>query len=70
MRISSVQTSIITPKSTGYAATAALGATVLSGVSKNRTLQKAHKPLACVATVLVFLHIGIIEYYHLKYRSK
>lgn len=62
--------SIITPKTTGYSAAAGLGIAVISGAAKNKTLRKIHKPAAWAATGLTALHIGLIEYYHLKYKSK
>ena len=40
MEIKRIQSTIITPKTTGYAATASLGLAVLSGVSKNKTFRK------------------------------
>lgn len=61
--------SIITPKSTGYAATTALGLAVWSGVSKNKTFRKQHKPLAYITAALTAIHIGLIEYYHHKYKK-
>lgn len=61
--------SIITPKTTGYAATVSLGLATASGISKNKTFRKAHKPLAYVTAALTLLHIGLIEYYHYKFRK-
>lgn len=68
MKASSVN-SIITPKTTGYAATTALGLAVWSGVSKNKTFRKQHKPLAYLTAILTAIHIGLIEYYHHKYKK-
>ena len=62
-------TSWITPKSTGYAATAAM---ILSGtraVSKNKFVQKYHKPISYVALTLTALHIAVVEFYHHKYKK-
>ncbi len=70
MKVNSVnKNSIFTPKTTGYAATAGLTAAVLSGVSRNKTFRKAHKPLACLTAILTAVHIGLIEYYHHKYKK-
>lgn len=60
--------SVITPKSTGYAATAILTTSILSGVSKNRTFRKQHKTLAYLSAALTVLHVGLIEYYHSKFK--
>ncbi len=57
------------PKTTGYAATVGLGLTVWSGISKNKKFRKAHKPLAYITTIFTALHIGLIEYYHHKYKK-
>ena len=59
-------TPLLTPKTTGYGATAALGLSVLSGVSKNKSFRKSHKFFAYLAMALTALHIGLIEYYHHK----
>lgn len=61
--------SIITPKTTGYVATASLGLATVSGISKNKTFRKTHKPLAYITAVLTALHIGLIEYYHYKFKK-
>ena len=68
MKIQSVN-KIITPKSTGYAATVGLGLSVWSGISKNKTLRKKHKPLAYITAGLTAIHIGLIEFYHHKYKK-
>ena len=60
---------IITPKSTGYAATVGLGLSVWSGVSRNKSFRKTHKLLAYITAALTLLHIGLIEYYHHKYKK-
>lgn len=62
--------SIVTPKTTGYVSAAGLGVTVLSGICSNKTVKKAHKPLAWATAGLTLLHIGLIEYYHYKYKHK
>ncbi len=69
MKINSIQ-QVITPKTTGYAATAGVGISIYSGISKNKNIKKFHKPLAYITTVLIALHIGLIEYYHNKFKSK
>ncbi len=70
MKVDSVKkNSIITPKTTGYAATVGLGASVWSGISRNKTFRKQHKPLAYITAFLTAAHIGLIEYYHHKYKK-
>ena len=69
MKIEKIQ-QYITPKSTGYSATAGLCLTVTSGMSKNKTIRKTHKPFAWITAGLTALHIGLIEYYNYKFRGK
>lgn len=70
MKVNSVsKNSIVTPKTTGYAATVGLGATMLSGVSRNKTFRKTHKPLSYITTLITLIHIGLIEYKHHKYKK-
>ena len=70
MKVDSVKPNqIITPKTTGYAATVTLGASILSGISKNKTFRKQHKVLAYLSAALITLHIGLIEYYHHKFKA-
>lgn len=66
MKVDSVQRNYITPKTTGYAATATLGIAVLSGVSKNKSFRKTHKPFAYISAFLTAIHIALIEHYHHK----
>lgn len=61
--------SVITPKTTGYAAAAAMGLCMYSAVTKNKALKKAHKPLAWTTAIAAVLHTGLIEYYNYKYRG-
>ncbi len=70
MKVSPVHPSIFTPKTTGYASAAAMGACVLSAVSKNKTFKKMHKPLSLAAVLLTVFHVGLTEYYNYKYRVK
>lgn len=70
MKVNSInKNSIITPKTTGYAATVGLGATVLSGVSRNKAFRKTHKPLSYITALITLIHIGLIEYKHYKYKK-
>lgn len=69
MKVASVCQNYITPKTTGYTATTALGISVLSGVSKNKNFRKMHKTSAYIAAALTAIHIGLIEYYHNKYKK-
>ena len=68
MKIDKLQ-SYITPKTTGYSAVTAMGITALSGISKNKSIKKLHKPFAVVSIGFTALHVGLIEYYHYKYKS-
>ena len=70
MKVNSIQPQIFTPKTTGYAAAAGMGITLLSAVSKNKTFKKVHKSASWLTALLTILHIGLIEYYHYKYRAK
>lgn len=67
--ISSSQKPIITPKNTGYAATAGLILTTATAFSKNKTLRRSHKFLGGIAIALTLLHIGIVKYLHSKYKK-
>ena len=69
MKVANIS-SYITPKTTGYAAAAGLGFASLSGLTKNKSLKKMHKPFAIISSALTLFHIGLIEYYHYKYKSK
>ena len=60
---------IFTPKTTGYTATVGLGLSIASGVSKNKSFRKTHKPLAYITTAITALHIGLVEYRHYKYKK-
>jgi len=71
MKVSSItENKIITPKTTGYTALAAVGLTAASRISKNKNLHKAHKPISCAAILLTVLHASLIEYYHHKFKAK
>ena len=61
---------IITSKTTGYAATTSMALAIYSGVTKNKTLKKQHKFWGYLSVLLTAVHIGLIEYYHAKYKSK
>ena len=69
MKVDKIQ-QYITPKSTGYASTVGLCLTVMSGISKNKTIRKTHKPFAWITAGLTALHIGLIEYYNYKFKHK
>jgi len=68
MKTEKIQSAIITPKTTGYAAAAGMGLSVLS--AKNKNLKNFHKTSAYVTAGLTFLHIGLIEYYNFKFKNK
>lgn len=67
MKVDSVKQNYITPKTTGYAATTALGLSVVS--AKIKPMRKTHKPFAYIAALLTAAHIGLIEYYHHKFKK-
>ncbi len=62
MKVHSIK-SYVTPKTTGYSAAAALGLAVLSGVSKNKSFRKTHKPFAYISVFLTAAHTILIESY-------
>ena len=61
---------LLNPKNTGYAALGALALTTLRATSKNKTVKKYHKTLGWITTGLTALHVGLIEYYHMKFKKK
>lgn len=67
MKVDSVRQNYFTPKTTGYAATTALGMSVVS--AKVKPLRKTHKPFAYASLILTALHIGLIEHNHHKYKK-
>ena len=67
MKIEKIQ-SIITPKTTGYTAAGAFGLAIASGMSKNKTFRKSHKTFGWIGVIATIAHIGLIEYYHYKYK--
>ena len=69
MKISSLK-SYITPKTTGYTAAGGIVLTALSGFSKNKSLKKAHKPLAYVTAALTAVHIALVEYNYYQWKHK
>ena len=70
MKVNTINSAILTPKSTGYAAAAGIGLSVLSGLSKNKAIKKTHKPLSVLTAFFTILHIGLIEYYNYKFKNK
>ena len=70
MKVNNIQSQIFTTRTTGYAAAAGMGISVLSAVSQNKNFKKIHKPVSWLTVLLTVLHIGLIEYYHYKYRAK
>ena len=70
MKVNSIQSQIFTPKTTGYASAVGMGITLLSGLSKNKAFRQVHKPASLLTVLLTILHVGLIEYYHYKYRAK
>ena len=71
MQVDKIQSNrFITPKTTGYASAVCMGTAIVSGISKNRTIRKTHKPSAYIGAILTVLHIGLIEYYHSKFKKQ
>ena len=70
MQVSNIHSTFFTPKTTGYISAAGLGLSVWSGLSKNKTITKAHKPLAVITAFFTIMHIGLIEYYNYKFKNK
>ena len=60
---------IINSKTTGLAAAASMGLTLLGTTKINKSLSKYHKSLGIISGLLALLHIGIIEYNHRKYKK-
>ena len=69
MEIEKLQSSILTPKTTGYLSAVSLGTSLYSGITKNKTAKKIHKPSAWLALIFTILHVGLIEYYNQKYKK-
>lgn len=69
MKIEKIQ-SYINPKTTGYGSASGIALTVMSGISKNKTIRKTHQPFACATAFLTILHVSLIEFYNYKYRGK
>lgn len=62
--------SIITPKTTGYAAGVALAVATTRAFTKAKSIRKTHKFWGYLAAALTLLHIGNVEYLHFKYKNK
>ncbi len=60
---------IITPTSTGIAATAALGITTARAFVKSKPINKTHKVIGILTALLTLFHIGTVGYYHHKYKK-
>ena len=60
---------ILTPRNTGYAAAAALILASGRAITTNKSVKRTHKMLGWLALGLTVLHIGLIEFYHLKFKN-
>ena len=69
MNIEKIQ-AYINPKTTGYTAIAGLGLTAASAYGKNKYIKKAHKPFAFITALAAIVHVGQIEYYKHKFKTK
>lgn len=67
--IASRQQYFLTPRNTGYAAAGAMLLTSVRAFSKDKKIIKSHKLLGYITAALTTLHIGLIEYYHHKYKK-
>ena len=71
MKVSSIsQNKYISPKTTGYAATGGLVLSMYSGLCKNRTMKKIHKPASYFTAIMTAIHIALVEYNSYKYKNK
>lgn len=61
---------ILNSKLSGYVATAGVGAAIISGISKNKTLRKNHKYTASFSAVTLIWHIFSVEYNKHLYKMK
>ena len=61
--------SFLTPKNTGYAAAGAVALTTVRAFTNKNNITKSHKILGYIAVSLTLLHIGLVEYLHLKYKK-
>ena len=61
---------LLNPKTTGYAALGAMTLTTLRAITKDKTVRKSHKALGWVTVGLTALHVGLVEYYHIKFKKK
>ena len=59
----------LTPKNTGYMAVGAMALTSLRAFSKSKTVRKTHKVFAWLSVALTALHVGLVEYYNLKFKK-
>lgn len=56
--------SFINAKTTGYVATAGVGLSILSGITKNKFLRKNHKTFAGISVLGIISHILIVSGKH------
>ena len=60
---------IINPKTTGYAAAAAMVITTARAFTTKKPIAKTHKFWGFITASLTLLHIGLVEYLHHKYKK-
>jgi hypothetical protein len=60
---------IVNPKTTGYAAATGMVVLGARALTKNKTVLKSHKWIGVITAGLTALHIGLVEYYHNKYKK-
>lgn len=61
--------STINVKTTGYTAAGSLLLSVGSGVLKNKSARKIHKPFAYLTAFFTLVHIGLVEYNNHQYKK-
>lgn len=59
----------INSKATGYMTTGGLALSVISGISKNKSLKKCHKSFAIITSLLIAFHIFSVEYNKKMYKK-
>lgn len=60
---------ILTPRTTGFLATGAIGLSTIRAFLKSKEIRKSHKWIGYLATAFTLLHIGTVEYLHHKYKK-
>ena len=59
----------LTPKNTGYVAAGAMLITSVRAFTAKKPIVKSHKIMGIITAALTLLHVGVVEYLHLKYKK-